>query len=147
MQLRDDLIKFPSLAMNKAEFIALCRAHAKEHGEYVPWGAKPDGEPLSFVRAAECGGVSGGSCWDSSNPQAYHTEIADPGLGSVLDKFLEAHFPKLTFLDYRKLMRAVQVSSYSDRGYYGNRTDYTVWSLSFDDVWEVLEPMAQDLAA
>lgn len=132
--------------MNKPEFIALCRSHVEKHGEYAPWGARPEGEPGAFIRAAECGGVSGGSCWDSSNPQAYHTEITDPGLGSVLDSFLEANFPQLSFLAYRQLMKEVKVSSYSDRGYYGNRTDYTVWTLSFEDAWTVLEAQARDVA-
>lgn len=93
----------------------------------------------SFYRVASCGGVSGGSCWDSSNPKPYSSEIPDPGIGPALDDFLEEHFPDIRLLAYRRLVRAVREHEYTEREYYGNCTDYKVWELTFEDAWAVLE--------
>lgn len=98
-------------------------------------------EPVidSFWRAAETGGVSGGSCWDSSNPQPYASMVDDPGIGATLDGFLEEHFPNISFLTYRKLVTKVSSRDHTEYEYYGNRTDYRLWSLSFEDAWNILE--------
>ncbi len=92
-----------------------------------------------FLRAAETGGVSGGSCWDSSNPQPYTSTVDDPGIGATIDGFLEEHFPSVSFMTYRKLVARVSSRDHTEREYYGNCTNYRLWTLSFEDAWSVLE--------
>lgn len=126
--------------MNKAEFFDLCHVHAREHvsDDYVPSRCFRAGRH-EFVRAAETGGVSGGSCWETSNPQPYHVSVEDPGIGKVLDSFLEKHCPGISFLKYRRLVGAVEHREEVEREYYGNRVCYSVWTLSLDTLWQVLE--------
>ena len=125
--------------MTKTQFLALCAAHVESHGPYVPRMVL-DRWPGSFLRAEVSGGREGGNCW-GGQAESFSRLIADPGLGEVLDSFLEQHVPQLSFLQYRKLQHLVQLDSVSESGYYGNWTEQAVWRLSFEDAWTVLEPM------
>jgi hypothetical protein len=129
--------------MTKSDFLKLCAAYQAEFGPYVPYGCNvPE---ASFCRSEESGGVSGGSCWDDSDPQPYSVTIEDPGIGKAIDGFLEKYFPSIPFLTYRALMSRVVSSGYTDYEYYGNHTDYQIWSLTFEDVWEVLQEAIERL--
>jgi hypothetical protein len=71
------------------------------------------------------GGMSGGSCWgdDANYPVDAEPEPDD----TTVDTILERVAPSLTFLQYRKLMRAdlYERTNGVQNEYYGN---YTTWT-------------------
>ena len=94
------------------------------------WGEeKFENENLFY--AYETGGVSGGSCWESSNPQSYEAENKDTGF-VILVWVLEKFAPNITFLKYQKLSKSISSFEHTEYEYYGNRTDYKVQYLSLD---------------
>ena len=129
--------------MTKEEFLALCAAHASGGGEptYCVKRYAKDLAGANFIRIETTGGMSGGSCWGNT-PSHYTSEVADPGIGPALDSFLEAHFPSVSFMRYRRLFGLVKVRETGESEYYGNSTDFSVWYLSFEDAWSVLEDEA-----
>ena len=117
-------------------------AHERFHNvRYWDAEARSNIPEIDAVYRVECiGGYSGGSCW-GGEATAYTQTVDDPGLGSVIDAFLETYYPKLSFLEYRRLMKGVTTGTYSYSGYYGNSTEYQYWRLSFDDAWAVLSEL------
>jgi hypothetical protein len=89
------------------------------------WKPKYGPEQLRLVWST--GGVSGGSCSDSSNPTPYSNDEPEPEFESFNDA-LTAVCPKLTFIDYGKLLKSglIETDSYTDYEYYGNCTSYSV---------------------
>ncbi len=80
-------------------------------------------EPVVYMRWSS-GGVSGGSCWDSSNPQRY-TNDNSPEF-KALDLTLEIIDPNITYLTYKKIEKLICSSEETDWEYYGNCTDYEI---------------------
>jgi hypothetical protein len=92
-------------------------------------------EPVVYLRY-ESGGVSGGSCWDSSNPQSYtKDEIPD---FIALDKVLEVLCPNVTYLKYKQIEKFIHDTSEVEREYYGNRTEFTIKYIKLSDIIKIL---------
>lgn len=98
----------------------------------------PKADPHLYVEW-ETGGVSGGSCWDSSCPIAYVSNEPAPEL-AALDFLLEKMCPTVGFLTYKRILRSV-VSSSTRRNndYYGNHTDYACKSVSLRALYKFLK--------
>lgn len=101
------------------------------------WGTYD--EKKNVIQAEwETGGVSGGSCWDSSNPREY-TSDNDPEELTLLDCILESIKPDITFLEYRQLEKAViKSTSRTECEYYGNRTDYKSLTVEIEDLYNYM---------
>jgi hypothetical protein len=93
-------------------------------------------EPVLYMRF-EIGGVSGGSCWDSSNPQSY--TVSEKPEFVVLDKTLKLLKPNISYLDYKKIDEYVIKDYNTDYEYYGNYTNYEIWYLKLSDLLIQLE--------
>jgi hypothetical protein len=85
----------------------------------------------------ETGGVSGGSCWESSNPQPYTRDDPAPDL-TALEAVLEDVCPSLTYLAFRRLERMVVEGEYTEREYYGNCTNYRYRGVELGKVYDFL---------
>lgn len=72
----------------------------------------------------ETGGVSGGSCWDSSNPQRYTNN--DKQEFEVIDKVLKILRPNITYLEFKMLSGLIHTNEETEWEYYGNSTDYKI---------------------
>lgn len=83
------------------------------------------------------GGVSGGSCWDSSDPRPY-TENNTPKGFEALDKILEVVCPTISFLQYKKLSELINSASATNYEYYGNRDDYEYQYVNLKDLYDFL---------
>lgn len=81
-------------------------------------------EPVIYCRY-ETGGVSGGSCWGTSDRQRYVNEPPEDRF-KVLDLVLEKLKPNITYLQYKKIEKMVKNNEETEREYYGNSTDYMV---------------------
>lgn len=93
-------------------------------------------EPVIYMRW-ETGGVSGGSCWESSNPQPYHNTEPKPKF-KVLDLVLKKLKPDLTFLEFREVEELVKSSEKTEWKYYGNCTEYGIEFIILSDLYKTL---------
>jgi len=97
-------------------------------------------EPVIYMRW-ETGGISGGSCWDSSDPQPYTRDEEKP-LFLVLDHVLSILKPDLTYLQYREIENTlVHTNNETDWEYYGNCTDYEVSYVILSQLEKFLEKL------
>jgi len=113
------------IAELNAEFLK--KYNTYDQGVYVePYGIPTNiKEPVVYMRWSP-GGVSGGSCWDSSNPQDYTNDDKPEFL--ILDFILKKLKPNITYLDYKELDKLVKKSSETQWEYYGNCTK---WDITF----------------
>lgn len=102
---------------------------------------------LIIILRTDVGGVSGGSCWDDSDPREYNTNnditFDDfynefrPKLKSIIDKYMN-------FLDADKLIDEMKKKdilyedSYTEYEYYGNCTYYKCIYVKFYDLYKFL---------
>lgn len=81
----------------------------------------------------ETGGVTGGSCWDSSDPQPYTTN--DKFDLSIIETLILEYTPDISHVAFKELFnRLVLEHDCTDRQYYGNSTDFKVAVVYIDDL-------------
>jgi hypothetical protein len=94
----------------------------------------------------ETGGVSGGSCWDSSDPQPYDTYTEYPK-SDLLPRLVCNVLKNLDILiatdsdwDYviEDLQDFVREDDYTEYEYYGNYTNYNILKISLKDLYAYL---------
>lgn len=86
------------------------------------------------------GGVSGGSCWDSSNPSAYSSDETKPD-NNALTEILEKLFPDISGIKVIKILKHPELyirDTRTDYQYYGNRDDYETEELNLKVLYEIL---------
>jgi hypothetical protein len=87
------------------------------------------------------GGISGGNCWSGSD-NLYSTEGEQEPEFRDLDVILENVCPKITYLEYKKLVHGiVEQVSWTDNEYYGNSTTYACKKVVLRKLWEKLQGM------
>lgn len=84
------------------------------------------------------GGVSGGSCWETSNPQYYEgdekPEFKD------LDIVLECVCPNIPWRQYKMLnQNLIRSHKYTHREWYGNCTHYCSEYVIVDELYSYLQ--------
>lgn len=96
---------------------------------------------------AKTGGVSGGSCWDSSDPQPYETgrSVEYEDLEKFIEHILVAIFGRgHAFADIPKLLEELRKSSivhedyHTEYEYYGNSDDYQWYEVKLWDLYQFL---------
>ena len=94
---------------------------------------------LSFIWLVhETGGVRGGSCWDSSDPQEYINNEKMPEF-VAFDEVLNIVYPDISHLQYKAICsQFVKEIDYRDGEYYGNYTDYEIKYVSLCDLYTYL---------
>lgn len=85
----------------------------------------------------ETGGVSGGSCWETSNPLPYTTNNVEPDF-EMLDDILLEYVPKLSFLQYKQLNKYIKTDSETEYEYYGNCTKYGIKRILLKDLYQFI---------
>jgi hypothetical protein len=105
--------------------------------ELFGYSSNEPGERACIAAGQEIGGMSGGSCW-GSRAESYTLERGPCEL-LLLDALLEQVAPSMSFLHYRALLREVQQGTYTQREYYGNRTDYAYVYLPLSTIAARLE--------
>ena len=128
---KDQIKKINSLAPNEWQ--------TNEQGIFVqPWGIPTHiKEPVIYMRW-HVGGISGGSCWDSSNPQPYTSDNKKPAF-KVLDLILLELNPNITFLQFREIETLIHTNSETEYEYYGNCTDFEIEYIILSDLIKMLE--------
>ena len=94
---------------------------------------------LNFIwMVHETGGVSGGSCWDDSDPQRYYKDDDIPEF-LAFDEVVTKVVPNLPYLHYKVICSEfVKEIEYIDEEYYGNCTDYVIKYVSLCDLYAYL---------
>jgi hypothetical protein len=92
-------------------------------------------EPVIYMRW-ESGGVSGGSCWDDSDPRPYN--IDERPAFEVLDSVLMKLCPNISYLTYKKVETLIRSNSKTEWEYYGNCTDWTVEYVVLSELYKLL---------
>lgn len=93
-------------------------------------------EPVIYSRY-EVGGYSGGSCWDSSNPQPYHKDAPKDRM-KVLEIVLKVLKPQISFLEYRMIEGLIHDNFETEYEYYGNSTEWFIEYIKLSDLYEAL---------
>jgi hypothetical protein len=93
-------------------------------------------EPVIYMRW-EIGGISGGSCWDSSNPQPY-TIGTQPSF-EVLDLVLKELCPNISYLMFRGIEKLINDSETHEWEYYGNCTNFSIKYIVLSELITYLE--------
>ena len=94
-------------------------------------------EPVVYMRW-KIGEVSGGSCWDSSNPQYYGNDSGCPDF-KVLDLVIKEINPNISYLKYKEIEELIQSSEETEYEYYGNRTDFEMKFVILSELIEKLK--------
>jgi len=105
---------------------------------FQPYGIPVIIKELVVYCRYETGGVTGGSCWESSDPHDY---TADPPKDrmKVLDLVLKELKPNISFLEYRIIEGLIHNNSETEYEYYGNSTDWTIEYIKLSDLYEALD--------
>jgi hypothetical protein len=83
------------------------------------------------------GGVSGGSCWESSDPQPYSTDEPEPEF-TDLENVLLSIFPSIPYLQYKAFASLIKEDYRTEYEYYGNSIDYSNKRISLRDIYDKL---------
>ena len=96
-----------------------------EQGVFIePSGIPNEVKELVIYMRWQTGGVSGGSCWDDSDPQPYTTG-SEPSF-KVLDLVLKELYPNVSYLMFKGIEDLINNSETSDWEYYGNCMDFNI---------------------
>jgi hypothetical protein len=103
----------------------------------------PGLDELYLHKEWRVGGRSGGSCYDTGEP-VYHGIDGDPEPEfTEIDTVIEAFCPEISFLNYKKLMKAIKMEegTYTESEYYGNYTNHAFKVVKLSDFYAALKEM------
>lgn len=111
---------------------------------YSPRGK--DSPDFFFYNEGDVGGISGGSCWDSSvtrpytNPEGAREAIK--GFDKDFDAIIAKICPNITFLQYKDIYNSVvKTFERTENEYYGNSTDYLCVYCEVKELYNKLKEM------
>lgn len=84
------------------------------------------------------GGQTGGNCWDTGESHHYPVDAEPEEEFWELDNILERVSPGITYLQYRKLEKLIEVDSETVNEYYENYCIYSIKRLSVEKLWKFL---------
>ena len=118
-------------------------SHKKDTGYRNRWDADYHNHcPMAIGVSIESGGVSGGSCWDDSNPTGYSCNYTLPDLTSRVIEIIGEFFPDVTLVKYTKhctnLVRKGEHTAYE---YYGNCTAYKSLYVTVESLYKSLKAL------
>ena len=146
MKYEDFLLECAVLAPNQLKEVGLYKDERRySWARYDEWKSVYDGnrkqmKEIKYILYVEweTGGVSGGSCWDHSDPQPY-TSNKSPEELTELDNILEKFKPDLSFIQYRKLTNElITVGDRCVNEYYGNYTNYANKQIDMEKLYNYM---------
>ncbi len=106
--------------------------------KHARYNCREDHEKVDEIRLThtyETGGVSGGSCWDSSNPLPYTVSRPDSEF-EIFDYLLSKLNPRMSFGEYKELEKQINQEDKTNYEYYGNRTEYVILSIPLQVIYD-----------
>lgn len=106
---------------------------------YSPYGLSYDKDAFVVDQAFERGGISGGSCWESSDPRPYTTDLSYDLERGRFFQFISEFRPDTSFVKFSKFKKeCLSRREWTDREYYGNETTYEVWLIDVEKLAQML---------
>ena len=101
---------------------------------------------ICFFEKEDVGGVSGGSCWESSDPEPYTRqegyEEAKRCFEEKFDEILMDLCPNISFLQYKNIYnKCVKSTTTTSYEYYGNSTVYYILYCTVKNLYDILMDM------
>lgn len=84
------------------------------------------------------GGATGGNCWGDEAKYFSNDRNAEPFI--PLDNILKSTAPDISYLKYKEIENLIVEGEDCDREYYGNYTNYDIYSLDIEKLYEALFP-------
>lgn len=129
------------MKLTEDQIIEINKKVGYDNGIYVqPTGVPSYVKDKVIVCRYETGGMTGGSCWGIDELQSY-TESNPEDSFVAIDLVLEILKPNISYLQYEKIERLIQISDDRSYGYYGNRTDYETKYIILSELEELLETL------
>lgn len=114
-----------------------------DQGVFIePYGCDGIVEPVVYMRWVT-GGVSGGSCYEGSDPRPYTSHEPKPRF-KALTLVIKELKPDLTFLEYEEIKDMVVSTDKTERHYYGNSDVYGIEYIKLSDLVAKLEEMENE---
>lgn len=89
------------------------------------------------------GGMSGGSCW-GDEPEYFSCDEKEPEF-LYLDSIIEYYYPKVGFIQYKRLIQElVKYSSDREYCYYGNYDDYSIKEVDLKKLYFKLQEWLEE---
>jgi hypothetical protein len=99
---------------------------------------------VCIYRSYNTGGVSGGSCWEHSNPRPYRVDELPEW--KTLRKALDIAMPGYTEDEF-KMVQAIALSNETtDYQYYGNYDDYCIEFIPLSKFYQTISKLRQNEA-
>lgn len=89
-----------------------------------------------IIQKHEEGGAQGGNCWGDSARHYSNKRNAEPF--APLDIILKETKPTISYLDYKEIEKLIIEDSMTDREYYGNYTEYTLFKIDIEKLYDKL---------
>jgi hypothetical protein len=83
------------------------------------------------------GGMTGGSCWHDEGATRARDAEMEPELED-LDKIITSIYPRIPYLEYKKIEKLIQRGERTEREYYGNYTEYAYKFIPITDLYQFL---------
>jgi hypothetical protein len=94
-----------------------------------------------IVESIYKGGYTGGNCWNDTEP--YYSSSDNKIEFSALDKFLAKVVPDISYLKYKEIKdNLVKEEDYSEGEYYGNTSDYKIFYIDLNALYDYLQAEA-----
>lgn len=122
------------------------KRHFKVYSLYG--GKQKSAEELSlyevYIYSKYCiGGMTGGSCWNDSQPKYSTWGAEDPKtISGILADIVEEYCPNISFVKGTKLMTKLLEKEDTENEtipeYYGNSTEYKIHKIKVVDIYDIL---------
>lgn len=138
-----DLLKEQEFIDKVAKVATIYRFNKKKglwYDEYDKHEKLTKGQTINDFLFVEwhTGGISGGSCWESSNPQPYSTDEPEPEF-TDLDNVLLSICPSIPYLQYKSFNNLIKEDYRTELEYYGNCEEYKNKKISLRVIYDKLK--------
>lgn len=111
--------------------------YENEQGIFTePYGIPTHIKESVIYQRINTGGVSGGSCWDDSNPQYYSKDSNYPFI--ILDLVLKELIPNISYLQFKEIESLIHTNNETEYEYYGNSTE---WEIKYVILSELIDKL------
>lgn len=103
---------------------------------FQPYGVPDNIKGHVVYMRFEIGGVSGGTCWDTSDPTPYSNDQQPEFV--ALDLAIKEINPNVSYLKYKEIEEIISINYETDYEYYGNYTDFEIRYILLSQLEQIL---------
>lgn len=125
--------------MTYEEFEEIVRECVGKFSSYTSYYENQDAfyiQDGAIVQKHCSGGANGGNCW-GGEAEGFSNDTP-PQDFLPLEPILTLVKPEITYLEFRAIEKLITTDSDHDREYYGNYTNYILWKLDIEKLYDKL---------